>query len=50
MTNAESVYQYGIIAGHIFAMLDNANNVVIEWSLLLSHNSPIHPAIRLNET
>jgi len=26
MTNAESVYQYAIIAGHIFAMLDNSNS------------------------
>jgi len=30
MTNAKTVYEYGIIVGHIFAMLDNASSGVTE--------------------
>ena len=48
MTNLQSVEQDGIVAGNIFAMLDNANSGVNE--VYFPRNSPIYLAIRVNRT
>ena len=50
MTNLQSVEQDGIVAGNIFATLDNANRGVNRMKFNFPRNSPIYLAIRLNRT
>ena len=50
MTNLQSVEQDGVVAGNIFAMLDNANRGVNWNEVYFTRNSPIYLAIRENRT
>ena len=49
MTNSQSVEQDGIVAGNIFAVLDNANRGVNRMKFISLATVP-YLAIRLNRT